>query len=295
MAMTVWYVPGWMRTQAPQPDVCEETAAVFPEAKVVFREWDGDQLLWPKAVANADAAVDGFVREIAALPQAEREELVLVGHSLGGRIVARILARLDERSLKVRQAVLMGAAIPYADRDVRWIGNGARLPVLVICNPDDVTLKYVYATVGGEKSAALGANGALQRLVNVQEYVVPASVTKEAKIDALWAELPVARELANHYAVFYFACLRKLVADEAVEDRVMVPQDFVTVPFPVVDAGIWWETVETAHGWKLERNRVTGHARIVDPQKVRRAWGGLVEMKKAFAKVRRQVSEKGGV
>ena len=69
MAMTVWYVPGWMRTQAPQPDVCEETAAVFPEAKVVFREWDGDQLLWPKAVANADAAVDSFVREIAALPQ----------------------------------------------------------------------------------------------------------------------------------------------------------------------------------------------------------------------------------
>ena len=289
MAMTVWYVPGWLRTQAPQPDVCDEAASIFPEAKVVFKEWDGDQLLWPKAVANADAAVDGFVREIAALPQAEREELVLVGHSLGGRIVARILARLDERSLKVRQAVLMGAAIPYADKDVRWIGNGARLPVLVICNPDDVTLKYVYATVGGEKSAALGANGALQRLVNVQEYVVPASVTKETAIGALWAELPVARDLANHYAVFYFACLRKIVADEPVEGRVMVPQDLVTLPFPVVDAGIWWETVETSDGWKLERNKVTGHARIVDPQKVRRAWGGLAEMKRSFAKVKRQL------
>ena len=112
MAMTVWYIPGWMRSHAAEDGVVASLAETFPGAEVAFKAWDGDNLFWPKAVENADAAVEGFVREIVALPPAERENLVIVGHSLGGRITARILARLDERSLKIGQAALLGAAMP---------------------------------------------------------------------------------------------------------------------------------------------------------------------------------------
>lgn len=289
MAMTVWYIPGWLRSQTPQTEVMDGLRETFPAAKVEFKAWAGDELIWPRAVANADAAVERFVAEIVALPQAERESLTLVGHSLGGRITARILARLDERSLKVRQGVLMAAAIPYRDKDVRWIGNGSTLPALAICNPDDVVLKYIYASVGGEKSAAFGANGSLQRLVNVRECVVPASITRETKLDHKWAELQLAKDVANHHAMFYVACLRRLLLGEGLDGRVMVPQDFVTVEWPVMDSGVWWEVVATHAGWKLERNLVTGHARILDPQKVRKAWGSLENMRLAFAKVRGQV------
>ena len=289
MAMTVWYIPGWMRSHAAEDGVVASLAETFPGAEVAFKAWDGDNLFWPKAVENADAAVEGFVREIVALPPAERENLVIVGHSLGGRITARILARLDERSLKIGQAALLGAAMPYADRDVRWIGNGARLPVLLVCNPDDITLKYVYATVGGEKVAALGANGALQKLVNVEECVIPAEFVHGVKLPQKWAEVPAAREVANHYAIFYLACLRQIVRGEGLESRVMVPQGFVTVEWPVMDAGIWWDVVEEAAGWKLERNRLTGHARILDPRKVRKAWGAFDDLRKSFAKVKGQL------
>lgn len=53
----------------------------------------------------------------------------------------------------------------------------------------------------------------------------------------------------------------------------MVPQEFPTVEMSVIDAGVWWEVVAEAKGWKLERNKITGHARILDPQKVRKARG----------------------
>lgn len=283
--MAVWYIPGWLRTHTPQNGVVEALSKIFPEAKVVFKEWDGDQIAFPMAVESAEKAVDGFVHEIIELPQAERDDLVLVGHSLGGRIATRILARLDERSIKIRQAALLGAAIPYKDVDVRWVGNGAHLPVLMVCNPDDFTLRYVYALLGGEYASALGANGALQKLVNVREYIVPASITKETRIDEKWAESEGAREIANHHALFYIACLARIVGGEEIGDGVMVPQDFVSVERSVIDNGVFWQVVDEKNGWKLERNLVTGHARVVDPQKVRRAWGTLENMRKSFRKV----------
>ena len=42
----------------------------------------------------------------------------------------------------------MGAAIPLKDPEVAGVGKGSRLPVLAICNPQDVTLRYVYAAFG---------------------------------------------------------------------------------------------------------------------------------------------------
>ena len=289
LAALVWYVPGWMRCHTPQDGVIPALTNVFASATVEFKEWDGDVPYWPKAGENADATVARLVDEIAAMPAERRAELTVVGHSLGGRITTRLMSRLAERGLRIRQAILMAAAIPYRDPDVAHAGGGSTLPVLVLCNPDDVTLRYVYALAGGEPAPALGANGAPGHPDNFREYVVPASITRETKIDRAWAELQVAKDVANHHALFYIACLRRIALGEELDDRVMVPQDFVTVEWPVIDAGVWWDVVDECKGWKLERNRVTGHARILDPQKVRRAWGTLDNLKPAFAKVRDQL------
>ena len=51
-AMTVWYIPGWLRTHTPQDGVAETLAEIFPEAKVEFREWDGDRIDWSKSLAK---------------------------------------------------------------------------------------------------------------------------------------------------------------------------------------------------------------------------------------------------
>ena len=287
-ASLIWYGPGWLRCHTPQEGVLERLGETFPEARIEFREWNGDIPVWPKAVESADAAVEEMVSRIAALPEAERRELTLVGHSLGGRITARTLARLGERGLRIRQGVLMAAAIPSRDADLTKMAAGSEMPVLAICNPDDVTLKYVFATA--EATAAYGANGYERPLAGVMECVVPASITRETKIDRKWAEVQVARDIANHHALFYLECLNRVALGARPSGRVMVPQDFITVEWPVLDRLVWWELLAEHAGWRLERNRVTGHARILDPGKVRRAWGSADRMKAAFDKVREQVT-----
>ena len=290
----VWYIPGWLRTQTPQEGCLDRLTNTYETASVEFKAWNGDIPIWQKAVERADATAERFAAEVIALPEEARTNLTIVGHSLGGRITARILARLAEKDLKIRQAVLMAAAIPLVDDDVAKMGGGSTLPVISVCNPDDVTLRYVYTLAGGEPKAgyftgAYGANGSVTNISNVIEYVTPTNVTESVKIDHLWGKSEHLKEIANHHAHFYLEYLRKIVDGEVSAGRVMVPQHLPTVEGKVMDAGIWWRVLDTHAGWKLERNIVTGHCRILDPQKIRRAWGGETAMRAAFEKTKSQL------
>ena len=289
MATTVWYVPGWMRTEKPREDVMTAMTNAFPGAKIEFKAWDGDRLVWPHAVESADKESWRFAFEAAMMPKEERENLVIVGHSLGGRITARILARLAENGLKVRQASLMAAAIPNEDPDLEKMGGGSKLPVLAVCNPDDITLRYVYSLAGGEKAVAFGANGTLSQVDNVRECVMPKNITEQVKIDAGWGMVEALKKVANHCELFYIEYLRRILDGEGASGEVMVPQALPTVEGKVLDSGFWWDTLAETNGWKLQRNKVTGHGRIIDPGKVRKAWGGVEEMEKSFEKVRNQL------
>ncbi|MCQ2389491.1 MAG: alpha/beta hydrolase, partial [Kiritimatiellae bacterium] len=245
-----------------------------------------DRLVWPHAVESADKESWRLAFEAAMMSKEEREKLVIVGHSLGGRITARILSRLAEHGLKVRQASLMAAAIPNGDPDLAKMGGGSELPVLAVCNPDDVTLRYVYTLAGGESAVAFGANGTLKPIANVKECVTPKNITEQVKIDAEWGKVESLKKVANHCELFYIDYLRRLLGGEAASGEVMVPQALPTVEGKVMDCGLWWDTLAETNGWKLQRNKVTGHGRIIDPEKVRKAWGGVEEMAKSFEKVR---------
>ena len=170
----------------------------FPEASVEFKAWDGDNLVWPLSVDSADKESWRFAFEVAMMPPEARTNLTLVGHSLGGRITARVLARLAENGLKVKQAILMGAAIPANDPDLVKMGLATELPVLAVCNPKDHVLRYVYATVGGEGAVAFGANGTPTPCANVVECVTPTNITSEVDIGGIWAK-KVIKDIANHH------------------------------------------------------------------------------------------------
>ena len=286
MAMTVWYIPGWMRTEKPRADVMACVSNAFPGTVVEFKAWDGDRLVWPHAVESADKEALRFAFEVAMLPKEVRENLVIVGHSLGGRITTRILARLEEKGLRVREGILLAAALPSDDYDLRKMGGGSVLPVLAVCNPDDVTLRYVYATVGGEKAVAFGANGALEALGNVKECVTPSDLTHQVKIEAIWGKVQLLKDVANHCELFYLAYLKRLLDGEPASEEVMVYQSLPTLERRVMDSGLWWETLAEAAGWKLQRNKVTRHARIIDPQRVRKAWGRVEDMTRSFEKIK---------
>ena len=288
MAATVWFIPGWLRTAEPHEGILECVSNAFPEASVEFKAWDGDNLVWPLSVDSADKESWRFAFEIAMMPPEVRTNLTLVGHSLGGRITARVLARLAENGLKVKQAILMGAAIPANDPDLVKMGLATELPVLAVCNPKDHVLRYVYATVGGEGAVAFGANGTPTPCENVVECVTPTNITSEVDIGGIWAK-KVIKDIANHHEKFYLEYARRILGGEEPSGKVMVPQDFPGVEGHVMDSEIWWMVLDSFRGWKLEKNKVTGHCRIIDPDKLRKAWGRESEMRTAFEKVKNQL------
>ena len=288
MAATVWFIPGWLRTAEPHEGIMECVSNAFPEASVEFKAWDGDNLVWPLSVDSADKESWRFAFEIAMMPPEVRTNLTLVGHSLGGRITARVLARLAENGLKVKQAILMGAAIPATDPDLVKMGLATGLPVLAVCNPKDHVLRYVYATVGGEGAVAFGANGTPTPCANVVECVTPTNITSEVDIGGIWAK-KVIKDIANHHEKFYLEYARRILGGEEPSGKVMVPQGFPGVEGHVMDSEIWWTVLDSSGGWKLEKNKVTGHCRIIDPDKLRKAWGREAEMRSAFEKVKQQL------
>ena len=288
MAATVWFIPGWLRTAEPHEGILECVSNAFPEASVEFKAWDGDNLVWPLSVDSADKESWRFAFEVAMMPPEARTNLTLVGHSLGGRITARVLARLAENGLKVKQAILMGAAIPANDPDLAKMGLATELPVLAVCNPKDHVLRYVYATVGGEGSVAFGANGTPTPCTNVVECVTPTNITSEVDIGGIWAK-KVIKDIANHHEKFYLEYARRILGGEEPSGKVMVPQGFPGVEGHVMDSEIWWTVLDSSGGWKLEKNKVTGHCRIIDPDKLRKAWGRESEMRAAFEKVKNQL------
>ena len=295
MAATVWFIPGWLRSEKPADGVLECVTNAFPTAKVEFKAWDGDNVVWPLSVDSADKESWRIAFEIAMMPPDVRTNLTLVGHSLGGRITARVLARLAENGLKVKQAILMGAAIPSDDPDLEKMGRASALPVLAVCNPDDVVLRYVYtmvgAVVGGEKATAFGANGTPSPCENVVECVTPTNITRQVEIGEKWAKMSVLKDIANHHEKFYIGYAKRLLDGEEPSGKVMVPQGFPGISGHVMDSMVWWDVLDSSGGWKLEKNKVTGHCRIIDPDKLRKAWGREAEMRAAFEKVKQQIGK----
>ena len=290
IADEVWYVPGWMRTKEPEELAWKSFLEVFSTTRNRFYRWDGNQL-WPIAVKNADAEASKLADEIKRMPEKRRARLTLVGHSLGGRIVARTLAKLSSDGIKIKRGILLAPAIPAKDADIERMGLGSEEPIIVVANPDDITLKFVYAIAGGEPGPAYGASTASKTPRNVKEIPVDEDITKNTAIDAFWGRFDAAKEIANHHASFYFEELSKVLDGKASKGvRVMVPQDKINFEWKVVDAGVWWDVLDEKGGWKFERNIVTGHCRIVNPEKLRVAWGERDKMEKAFKKVKAQLN-----
>ena len=198
----VVYVPGWHRCARGEDEALRFVEMAFPEAEVSAYDWDGN-CAWRKARGNADAAAERFADELVALHAEERGRLTLVGHSLGGRIVVRALARLGRLGMKVQRAVVMDAAIPSDDADIADFAAAAVEPVEIVCNERDTMLKFGYRPFGGERSAALGAVGVAAPLANCRVGFVSPETVASAPVVGLWAKVGLFRSLAAHYAPFY--------------------------------------------------------------------------------------------
>jgi len=54
------------------------------------------------------------------------------------------------------------------------------------------------------------------------------------------------------------------------------------IPMPTMGGEVFWNNIAESNGWKLQQNMFTRHARILDNNDVRVAWGSLGAMEKAM-------------
>ena len=54
--------------------------------------------------------------------------------------------------------------------------------------------------------------------------------------------------------------------------------DMFNIPFPTMGGNVWWDTLVSRGGYKLQQHKITGHARILDSNDIRVAWGDLDTM-----------------
>jgi|CEGF01.1.fsa_nt_gi hypothetical protein len=54
------------------------------------------------------------------------------------------------------------------------------------------------------------------------------------------------------------------------------------VKTPTMGGEFWWNDLASCDGWRVQRNSVTGHCRILDGNNVRQAWGGQAQIMAFF-------------
>jgi hypothetical protein len=57
---------------------------------------------------------------------------------------------------------------------------------------------------------------------------------------------------------------------------------------PTMGGPVSWDDVAEVGGWRVQKNKVFGNCRILDPNNVRRAWGGETAILQAFSRMMNQ-------
>ena len=81
--------------------------------------------------------------------------------------------------------------------------------------------------------------------------------------------------------------LTKLATDPEVIGRLL---NCSNSPMPNIETYtmggyLFWETLGNVNGWRLQRNKMFGNYRIIDPNDIRKAWGGEKAILKIFKKI----------
>ena len=81
--------------------------------------------------------------------------------------------------------------------------------------------------------------------------------------------------------------LTKISTDPQVIGRFLDNLDspMLNIETSTMGGQVFWENIANVNGWRLQKNRIFGNCRILDPNDVRKAWGGEKAMLNAFKKI----------
>lgn len=302
-APRVIYVHGWMPDhQLSHEGELKLLQSIFPHSKIEVFQWAA-QADFNDCLRRADNAAFALAEKIEKLPARERENLILVGHSLGGRIVIRAMALLAPKNKPVLRGIFLAAAIPHDDLDIASAIKNSTAPSVNIFNRQDYILRHLYGVCGEGLKNALGAYGYAFPFQRGQMLQFEDTSQREGIVSAD----EYMDRLAKHDAVFYLSFLKKhadeiktgvknprfidnSTARENIE-RIHVLQDRPNPPMKIVDIGVGWETLDSVSGWRLQRSNtlINGDLyRIVDPLDYQRANGSAEKMQESFNAIKHQ-------
>ncbi|MBR6272185.1 MAG: DUF726 domain-containing protein [Bacteroidales bacterium] len=156
----VIFVPGlWTEDNA--PEFYEKyLKEAFPGCRFTVKQWKSNRMSWENAREGADLLSADLAKEVYAMTETERRNLVLVGHSIGARVVIRAMADINGYGMNIRRGVFLGAAIPDDDESISKALNASRCPCINISNRKDNVLAVLYSSIMGDyEECALGAYG----------------------------------------------------------------------------------------------------------------------------------------
>ena len=165
----VIFVPGWKTKNNINPDepIDREIKKIFQTRKVSIHHWDSN-VNWQSAKDNCEKTALQLSEKIIKMPAEKQQKLILAGHSLGGRIVSRTAKHLKEKNIKVKQIILLGAAINCDDPDLKSCAEVSTEPFINIFNRDDNVLKLAYGNM--ERALAAGYCGVKEKHHNMKQY-----------------------------------------------------------------------------------------------------------------------------
>lgn len=58
------------------------------------------------------------------------------------------------------------------------------------------------------------------------------------------------------------------------------------IPTGTMGGHVWWKDLASCQGWRLQKHIIWGNCRILDPNNVRRAWGGEKALMNLFERIK---------
>lgn len=322
-------VPGW---QTQDRDYSEELQEILHslERHMPDREFQGGILPWESrftgeittygiAAGNTERASRTLSNLILTLPSDAQKNIILIGHSLGCRVIAKSMEKLKEKNVRVLQIVFFAAAIPDEDPAVDTAASVSQMPLLNFVHPQDGALmaavmaeslaekevdllnvdqlKELGSSLKGMPHSPMLGLGSAKERENFRDILI-AENDWDFQYSEIFSTLwdTIRTYIPNHdFQNFRNAWQFYLQDGSAPVDDVLVPQGAPNLKMKTADSitegSLFWETQETHAGWKLQKNRISSHCRILDPEDCRAAWGTEKRLKECFEKVKMQVEE----
>lgn len=148
IAVIIWYFPGFGAGELPTVDK-ERLRISFSGDQVVCKHWCSSYATWDESVGKVNVVSQNVVTEILSLKPNERKDIVLIGHSLGARVVAYSLAKLGALGIRIQTAVLLAPAISSGDQYVSNMCRGSS-SILLVVGENDLVLKWIYPFVAND-------------------------------------------------------------------------------------------------------------------------------------------------